>query len=330
MTFFSFSIVAISLLIMISNVHAFNADAPDLIIDEDELKENLALHSNFVVNSECYANQEHPCVGSQTIGDERALLRFDLTIINNGTADFFVGLVPQQAFSHSNNTEDHMFPNDKCFWQRGVCHTSFNHWHVQHFARYGIWTVNQTTLEPIAAITNSTVIHGLCLKDSKRVFGSSDQKNYTCDGVQGITSGWASQYDKSETCQWVDITDLNLENDAETVYALVVDIGCEVCLTPNSTENNAIGLCLNLCQEENIENNRASAPFILSDVKRFVSLRNVVVPLSIIGALILCAACLPFLQKMMVPYHCDMKRCKKCGCVKKKCTCAQTKYHKNL
>jgi hypothetical protein len=89
-------------------------------------------------------------------------------------------------------------------------HPTHNHWHVDNFARYEIWSLTESGgLGAIVAVSDKV---SYCLRDTGRSTLASAPRvpGYTeCeDKVQGISPGWWDSYTYEMPGQSIDITDL--------------------------------------------------------------------------------------------------------------------------
>ena len=119
------------------------------------------------------------------IPGRRRLLRFDLETPNVGDADVFFGRPA---------------PTDPRF-EFSTCH---GHRHFRGYAEYALLRADGT--EVARGHKQS-----FCLEDTRRTNNPTTgpaTARYTCDGDQGIQSGWADVYGRYLDCQYVDVTDV--------------------------------------------------------------------------------------------------------------------------
>ncbi|KAI9005565.1 Lysyl oxidase-domain-containing protein [Hyaloraphidium curvatum] len=155
----------------------------------------------------------------------RTVLRFGTLIHNLGPGNAVVGETPATPTS----------PAPPWF----VYSTCHQHFHYVGYADYSITNPD----------TNATVVtghkNGFCLMDSICPAGTNGTHDCV---VQGITTGCSDYYDDGLACQWIDITDANL--DARKTYILSVTVN------PDRT-----------FPETNYDNNGAKVPFQLQNLQ---------------------------------------------------------------
>ena len=144
-------------------------------------------------------------VEGQTKPGTRRLLRFTFTTPNTGAGDLIVG-----------RPEDH--PE---WFEYSPCH---GHYHFREYADYRLWTPAQqqqyealraaspqlTAAAVLAANPHLTPVlgqkAGFCIIDIAP-YGVGVPKYLVC-AVQGISAGWADEYDSSLDGQFVDVTEI--------------------------------------------------------------------------------------------------------------------------
>jgi hypothetical protein len=173
---------------------------PDISLDEGRLRSSLMLEDRVFEADDCGVIEG--CVGAPGL---RRILRFTTSTPNLGTADLILG-----------KPEDHP---DQFGWSE--CHFHY------HFNGYAAYT--------IADSTGATLLTGrkqaFCLMDSEPV-STSGTPRYTC-GDQGISAGWADNYDAFLDCQWMDVTDLPAGD-----YTLRVTLDPDHQFRESNTDNN--------------------------------------------------------------------------------------------
>ena len=147
--------------------------APDLVIDQDYMRDTLYLDYLYVDPSDCYI--EERCVTGSGV---RKLVRFGTRISNLGTQDLSIGIPGGDA------------------WTYASCHDHY------HFADYAYYELVTNSGRQVAMTGNK---NGWCVMDLQEADGTSRCDRYTCQD-QGISRGCADIYSASLDCQWVDIT----------------------------------------------------------------------------------------------------------------------------
>jgi len=115
----------------------------------------------------------------------RRLLRFDTALINGGNGDLVVGSPtdPSNPYVQAG------------LFEFSPCH---HHYHIKGFSNYQLLNLDRT----IAAQGHK---QAFCLEDILKYSNDNKSNGYTC-ASQGITSGWADDYFKQLSGQWIDIT----------------------------------------------------------------------------------------------------------------------------
>src|SRR6266498_3563398 len=158
----------------------------------------------------------------------KKLLRFTNSIQNNGPGTM-------ELWGYSNPTSkktiviQHIYSADGSSFKNVVAgefifHPEHNHWHVEDFSRYELWSLDSSdALDTIVALSDKV---SYCLRDDARsdLPDASRQQTYMrCDDKsQGITAGWIDIYEYYLPGQSIDITDV-----PDGIYALrsIVDPG---------------------------------------------------------------------------------------------------------
>jgi hypothetical protein len=159
--------------------HPVNESLPDLVVDEQRLKNELLFDSVYVTENSCARVEE--CV---TGTGNRRVLRFSVEAVNQG---FATATVPPPA-------------DRPDLFTFSPCH---GHFHFSGFASYAL-------LDP----QGRTVLNGrkqaYCMEDTQRVVAGPSvacSKEFDCE-TQGIQRGWSDLYGNTLDCQWLDITDI--------------------------------------------------------------------------------------------------------------------------
>jgi hypothetical protein len=189
--------LALAILLLESAVLA--QGLPDLRLDTDLLSTSVKYDLQLFDPADPTACELQPadlCVAGPGV---RALLRFSVLAVNQGTSDLVVGTPDTSTLN----------PDGTPKWVYSSCH---RHFHFQTFARY--------ELRPRGAAT--AVLLGqkrsFCIEDTKKVAPSApDQARYGCNpnglDVQGVQVGWGDLYASNLPCQWIDVTDLGATGD---------------------------------------------------------------------------------------------------------------------
>ena len=145
--------------------------APDFKIDE-------ALLGNFYFETHDFSSSNCAVGEGCCLPGSRRLLRFDVTTVNQGERDFYLG-DPESL--------------DAFAWDQ--CHKHY------HFRDYTDYRLLDMAGHKVAAGHKQ----GFCLGDTVYREGSRNTPEYDCNN-QGISAGWADEYGPSLDCQWIDIT----------------------------------------------------------------------------------------------------------------------------
>ncbi|KAK1868906.1 hypothetical protein I4F81_011388 [Pyropia yezoensis] len=141
------------------------------------------------------ALMEENCLRRDSRAAAHEVLRFTTTIRNVGDSDLVIGLPPH----------DHSFSDAN--WEWGATHM---HWHYAAYATYGL--IDETGRDAGVGFTPSTSAQsvngqktGFCVEDSTNCPG----KKFQCCNM-GITAGCGDIYSNALTCEWIDVTGLDL------------------------------------------------------------------------------------------------------------------------
>lgn len=158
------------------------ADAPDLKVVSGDLQNNRIIYRYFPANSCALAEG---CVNGS---GWRRLLQFDATAHNLGAIALDIGPIIAE------NPLTNMF-------EYNSCHA---HFHFQNYGEFQLGTTNQPSKQ------------AFCVESTSRLSNnelSPLTHPYSCT-VQGIQAGWVDEYGAGLDCQWIDITDLEIEGDS--------------------------------------------------------------------------------------------------------------------
>jgi hypothetical protein len=204
---------------------------PDLVVWGNSLDDTEVTVQNFTANS-CAVREGYATPGSNV------LLRFTFTTPNRGPGDLIIGAVA-----------DH--PEWFTFAQ---CH---NHFHFNEYADYRLWTpaayqtwsalraANPDTLASVLLAAHpelqSQVIlarkFGFCVIDSRPDPGGPTRPGpnyFSCQFDQGITVGWADEYDREVEGQWFNVT-----NVPSGTYVIEAEVNAERFFAETSYANNS-------------------------------------------------------------------------------------------
>lgn len=131
-----------------------------------------------------------------------------------------------------------------------IFHDQHNHWHLEQFAVYEVWAVDEKG--SLESVVSSGVKVSYCIMDVSPAetdlsdeFVSTSRSYTNCEGrIQGLSVGWIDVYKSHYWGQWVDITSLE-----DGIYALVSTVNPE-----------------HLLHERNIHNNTAMTYFEIRDL----------------------------------------------------------------
>lgn len=193
-------------------------DGPDLKINASGFKTSLARDEIF--NSDQCLIEEGCLKGYQN----RTIIRFETTIENIGSKDYYVGEPPTLP------------QNATIQWEWDNCH---NHWHYEGYAEYLLFNAAGEKI-PVGFKNGFCVLDFFC--------NNGKTKTYTCDN-QGISAGCGDTYESYLPCQWIDITDV-----APGDYTLVTRVNWDQ--SPDALgnfetdySNNWAQVCINVFQD---------------------------------------------------------------------------------
>jgi hypothetical protein len=204
------------------------ATLPDLTVDQDMLNTSWVVQE---VNMDLPGPQaeyacavQEGCIGASGV---RKLLKFDVGVVNLGTANVHIG----DPSDHPDADMDGI-PDD---FEYAPCH---DHLHFKDFAKYEVSDgLGNVLLGAKGAF---------CLIDLYKYDNNAGPSNgygdapYYC-GFQGITMGWGDIYDSGLDCQWIDVTDLDPGN-----YDLTVHINSEHRIQEAGPEPNTATVQVNI------------------------------------------------------------------------------------
>jgi phosphohistidine phosphatase SixA len=171
--------------------------------------------------------------------EERKVLRLSNSVVNTGPGLLEVLGVANPATSQTTVTQ-RLYSAAGLAEERSagefVFHPDHNHWHLEDFARYEVWTLTpQGELDGVIAVTDKV---SFCLRDNTpaHVPGAAPNAAYTICGqeLQGISPGWIDTYKYDTPGQIVDITAV-----PDGIYALRSTVDGEDHLRELDETNNA-------------------------------------------------------------------------------------------
>ncbi|TAE52504.1 MAG: T9SS C-terminal target domain-containing protein [Bacteroidetes bacterium] len=195
-------------------------NSPDLQVVQSAIVNSLLLDSLDNIDA-CLLNEA--CL---TGFGKRYLMRFTTVIQNIGTRDYIVGTPPSDP-----NQATSQFLWDPCH----------NHWHYAGYAEYLMF---DTEGNPVPAGFKN----GFCVMDLSCSAGA--EYHYNC-GYMGISAGCEDIYDRSLSCQWMDLTEIDTGR-----YTFVVRVNWDqtpdmLGYTENNYTNNWAQVCLHITRNAN-------------------------------------------------------------------------------
>lgn len=153
------------------------------------------------------------------------LLRFTTLIFNWGPGKLQV-LGKSDATSQRTVVMQHLYRANGAYDEHAagifLFHITHNHWHVEDFARYEVWSLAANgEMKQVVALSDKI---SFCLRDTGRStleYAPAEPQYTECEAeLQGMSAGWIDAYEFDTPGQSVDVTAL-----ADGVYALnsVVD-----------------------------------------------------------------------------------------------------------
>jgi hypothetical protein len=188
---------------------------PDLVLDTATLASTVSFDLLSFARTSCELQPVDLCVGGP---GPRALLRFAVRAVNDGTADLVLGVPP---LIEPPNQGDFIYSD---------CHM---HYHFTSFARYELRQRGTTTV--IAPGQKRS----FCVEDTRQIDPAAPiAKKYCCTAAcqnrQGLQVGWADDYPSTLACQWIDVTGV-----APGDYDLCVFLNPEGLLAEDPAGNSA-------------------------------------------------------------------------------------------
>ena len=177
----------------------------DLVVKVSDLLAELSVAAyNFSARS---CSVVEGCIAAP---GRRRILRFSVSVLNQGTADVVLDDPTQHPLSF--------------FFS--PCH---QHYHYSGFAEYSLISHGRVQL----------VGHkqAFCLEDTKQELVGSAVRcmpHFNCTSP-GISRGWSDYYGADLDCQWIDVTDLPAGE-----YALRVEINQHRQIAESSYDNNVV------------------------------------------------------------------------------------------
>jgi hypothetical protein len=190
-------------------------DMPDLVLDSALLQSTVGFDLQSFASTACELQPVDLCVGGP---GPRALLRFSVLAVNQGTADLVLGVPPV------------IEPPNQGEFIYSTCHM---HFHFTSFARYELRQRGTTT------VVAPGQKRSFCVEDTRQVDTAAPiAKKYCCTDAcqnrQGVQVGWGDLYPSTLPCQWIDITGV-----APGDYDLCVFLNTEGLLAEDPAGNSA-------------------------------------------------------------------------------------------
>jgi hypothetical protein len=185
-----------------------NPNGADLAVVPEALERNRIIYRYFAPNS---CGIIEGCVKAP---GWRRLLQFEATAHNLGTEALHIGMAVE-------NLQYNAFHYDACH----------DHYHFDFYGDFALGLVDGDLSRKQA----------FCVESTSRYSNNETSPlhhPYTCV-YQGIAAGWVDEYISSLECQWLDITDLEITEEAATIdLAFLVNREQFLCEgTPVLTEN---------------------------------------------------------------------------------------------
>lgn len=185
---------------------------PDLVLDAAMLATSTKFDLQSFATDACELQATDRCVAGP---GPRALLRFSVFAVNQGTADLVLGVPPGMIEP----------PNHGEFVYSG-CH---DHYHFDSFARYELRSRGTST------VVAPGQKRSFCVEDTRQA-GSKTSRKFCCTpecgNRQGVQVGWGDLYPSTLACQWIDVTGV-----APGDYDLCVSLNTEALLAESANGN---------------------------------------------------------------------------------------------
>lgn len=165
--------------------------APDLRVLPEGLENHQILYS-YIAPDSCSVLEQ--CVRGS---GWRRLLRFDASLENVGTRDLSIGILDDSPFLAHN------------VFEYSACHEHF------HFRFYGDFVVESEGGERGVGDKRAFCLLSTSRYANEERVPTTHEHDYCRN--QGIVRGWGDDYYAGLDCQWIDITDLPVEGERETM-----------------------------------------------------------------------------------------------------------------
>lgn len=194
---------------------AVDAGLPDLVVDVDRARVDLALRTAEFAEGACELDPDEACVDAPGV---RRLLHFAVETPNLGDGDMVLG-EPDP---------------DNPLFHYSECH---RHYHFEGYATYRLVDADGGQ---VAAGRKQA----FCLLDSTRYAADdptvAEQPLYRCE-LQGIQRGWADVYDAALPCQFIDVTDVPAGS-----YTLEIELNAGRALAETDYDNDLASIPIDL------------------------------------------------------------------------------------
>jgi hypothetical protein len=194
---------------------AVDAGLPDLLVDLDRARVDLALRKADFAAGDCELDPDEACVDAP---GERRLLHFAVETPNLGDGDMVLG-EPD--------------PDNPAF-HYSECH---RHYHFEGYAAYRL-------IDAAGGQVAAGRKQAFCLLDTTRYAADdpsvAERPRYNCD-FQGIQRGWADVYHAALPCQFIDVTDV-----PDGPYTLEIHLNAERALAETDYDNDVVSIPVDL------------------------------------------------------------------------------------
>ncbi|MBI1795775.1 MAG: hypothetical protein HY076_03640 [Candidatus Eisenbacteria bacterium] len=139
------------------------------------------------IRYETLNTDQYPCAYAESCLAQlgvRRVMRFGNAIVNRGNTDLVIGVAPPDGDS------DSLFHWDTCH----------QHHHLKQIMEYEL-------LDATGTVAVGRKIN-FCMADTRPWAPNAPPSTHFCNGLQGLTAGWADVYGSGLDCQWLDITGL--------------------------------------------------------------------------------------------------------------------------
>lgn len=173
----------------------------------------------------------------------RALIRFSNSIWNSGPGKLELVGTPNQQRDRIRVSQRVYAANQERFDEievgEFIFHGQHNHWHLEQFAVYEVWSVDERG--SLKSVISSGGKVSYCIMDvslsetnnSDKIISTNRRYTHCEEEIQGLSVGWIDTYKYYYWGQWVDVTSLE-----DGIYALVSTVNPDHLLREADTNNN--------------------------------------------------------------------------------------------